>query len=63
MMTPIGSHPLPTVPMSGQRRGAALLRRTVAAYPHDLHVMMTLSVRTSYRRLSNARAYLKNTRA
>jgi hypothetical protein len=44
------------VPVSGQPRGTALLSGTVAAYPHVLQDMMTLSVCTSYRRLGNARA-------
>jgi hypothetical protein len=33
---PVGSHPLPTVPMSGQPCSAVLLSRTVAAYSHVL---------------------------
>jgi hypothetical protein len=32
----IGSHPLPTVPVSGQLHDAALLSRTVAVCPHFL---------------------------
>jgi hypothetical protein len=37
---PIGSHPLPTVPVSGQPRGAGLLSHTIAACMHAFQVMM-----------------------
>jgi hypothetical protein len=33
---PIGSHPLPAMPVSGQPHGAALLSYTVVPYPHVL---------------------------
>jgi hypothetical protein len=35
-VAPVGSHPLPSVPVSGQSHGAALLSRTVVACPHVL---------------------------
>jgi hypothetical protein len=62
-IAPVGSHPLPTVPVSGQPRDTALLSRTIAACPHVLQVMMMPLVRSSCGCLSNARVYLKNTQA
>jgi hypothetical protein len=53
-VAPVGSHPLPSVPVSGQPRDAALLNHTVATCPHVLQVMMMPHVRTSCRCLSNA---------
>jgi hypothetical protein len=35
-VAPVGSHPLPTMPVSGQQLDATLLSCTVAAYPHTL---------------------------
>jgi hypothetical protein len=53
-VAPVGSHPLPIVPVSGQPHGTALLSHTVVACPHVLQVMMMLSVCTSCRSLGNA---------
>jgi hypothetical protein len=53
-IAPVGSHPLPTMPVSGQPRDAALLSHIVVAYLHVLHVMMTSFVLMSCRRLDNA---------
>jgi hypothetical protein len=46
---PVGSNPLPVMPMSGQLRGAALLSCTVAPRPHVLQVMMMSPLCTSCR--------------
>jgi hypothetical protein len=59
-ITPIESHPLPHVPVSGQPHGAASFSHTVVACPYVLQVMMTPLVRTFCRRLGNARAHLAN---
>jgi hypothetical protein len=52
-VTPVGSHALRTVPVSGQPRDAALLSRTVAACLHVLQAMMVPPVCTSCRRIDN----------
>jgi hypothetical protein len=57
----VGSHLLPTVSVSRQPRGAVLLSHTVAACPHVLQVMMTLTACTSCKCFSNAQAYLAHT--
>jgi hypothetical protein len=53
------SHPLPTAPVSGQPRGAALLSHTIAACPHVLQPHDDPDVR----RLGNMRAYIENMQA
>jgi hypothetical protein len=52
-VAPVGSHPLPTVPIGGQSCDAALLSRIVKAYPQVLQVMMTPPVYTSSKHLDN----------
>jgi hypothetical protein len=61
-VAPVGSHPLPTVHVSGQPHHIALLRCIVATCLHILQIMMMPHVRTSCRRLGSARAHHKNTR-
>jgi hypothetical protein len=61
-VAPVGSHPLPTVPVSGQPHDTALLSCIVAACLHILQIMMMSHVRMSCRRLGSARAHHKNTR-
>jgi hypothetical protein len=56
----VGSHPLPTVPVSGQPRDVELLSRTVAACPHVLQVMMMPHVCTSCKHLGKTRVYHGN---
>jgi hypothetical protein len=59
----VGSHPLLTVPVSGQSCDATLLSHIVAACLHILQVMMMSLVHSSYGRLGNTRAYLGNMQA
>jgi hypothetical protein len=60
-VAPVGSHPLPTVPVTGQPCSAVLLSHSVAPYSYILQVMMTPPIRTSNRHLGNTRVYLGNT--